>query len=311
MKTLNMYKRINIIPMVNTEFQIGEKFDLGNGFSIRKKMFSIEEKLRIMTDQYERQMMSESLIHELENSNYWLVAEYESSQKEDCEDDVNIRNLSKALLTMMRIVRPSRVYEYVIMTYVIEEEFYRAIYHAATIGEAYILANQFEFEYVFTDEDILRIKEIFSNFHKYHVNDNIVGEGRIQSSILFFKVATETFRNETRLVNFSIALESIFSTDNIELSYRISLRVSFFLGNNSVERKKIFEEVREIYNLRSRIVHGNVLKKKEKNKIPKTLENLETYLRASIIKILKEPKLISIFKDDTEINNYFDDLILE
>ena len=185
------------------------------------------------------------------------------------------------------------------MTYVIEEEFYRAIYHAATIGEAYILANQFEFEYVFTDEDILRIKEIFSNFHKYHVNDNIVGEGRIQSSILFFKVATETFRNETRLVNFSIALESIFSTDNIELSYK------------SVARKKIFEEVQEIYNLRSRIGHGNVLKKKEKNKIPKTLENLETYLRASIIKILKEPKLISIFKDDTEINNYFDDLILE
>lgn len=141
MKTVNSYKKLNIIPLVNTEFQGEETFDLSNGFSIKKKMFSIEEKLRIMTDQYEHQMMSESLIHELENSNYWLVAEYESSQKVDCEEDVNIRNLSKALLTMMRIVRPSSVYEYALLTYTIDAEKYNAIYHAATIGEVYIFGD--------------------------------------------------------------------------------------------------------------------------------------------------------------------------
>lgn len=124
-------------------------------------------------------------------------------------------------------------------------------------------------------------------------------------------MATETFRMETRLVNFSIALESIFSTDNIELSYRISLRVSFLLGNNSAERKEIFENVKGIYNIRSKIVHGSVLRKKEKDKLLKTVEKLEVYLRASIIKILKEPKLISIFKDSSKINDYFDDMILE
>lgn len=307
----NIYKRINIIPLVNTDFQIGEKFDLGNGFSIRKKMFSIENKLRIMSDQFEHLLTSESLIHELENANYWLIAEYESVNKEDCKDDVNIRNLSRVLIVLMRIVKPSRVYEYVLITYSIDEEYYRAIYHAASKGEIYVSESQFDFEYEYNDEDVLKIKEIFSNFYEYHVNDNIVGEGGIQSSILFFKIASETYFNEVRLVNLSIALECLFSTDNRELTYKLSQRVAFFIANNSLKRTEIFKNVKTIYDLRSKIVHGTVLKSNLKKKINEAVENLESYLRSSIIRILDDPKLISIFKNNTEINQYFDTIIME
>ncbi len=56
-----------------------------------------------------------------------------------------------------------------------------------------------------------------------------------------------------------IILESLFQKGNErqELSYRLSLRVARFCGRDSQERKAIFGLMREAYNLRSRLVHGD------------------------------------------------------
>jgi hypothetical protein len=42
------------------------------------------------------------------------------------------------------------------------------------------------------------------------------------------------------------------------LSYRLSLRIANLLGRDSTSRKDIFKEVKNFYNLRSRIVHGDL-----------------------------------------------------
>lgn len=63
---------------------------------------------------------------------------------------------------------------------------------------------------------------------------------------------------ELRLVLLMMALESLFSTDDkSELAFRMSLRIAVLNGANDAHRKELFEALRDLYDLRSRLVHGS------------------------------------------------------
>ena len=59
-------------------------------------------------------------------------------------------------------------------------------------------------------------------------------------------------------------IESLFNV-NTEVSFRISLYIANFLGENEVQAQQIFKQVRKMYSSRSSAVHGN-----------KTKDNLES-----------------------------------
>jgi hypothetical protein len=62
------------------------------------------------------------------------------------------------------------------------------------------------------------------------------------------------------MLDLTIALEALFSpSDNQELSHRIALRCAWLLSNNQPESSsdRIYDRVRTMYDLRSRIVHGS------------------------------------------------------
>ncbi len=54
-----------------------------------------------------------------------------------------------------------------------------------------------------------------------------------------------------------IALESLFldQGNNAELSFRLALRAAWYLGAEGDERSKIFDAVRDAYNIGSKAVH--------------------------------------------------------
>ncbi|MFZ0184382.1 MAG: hypothetical protein WAL88_06055 [Nitrosotalea sp.] len=56
-----------------------------------------------------------------------------------------------------------------------------------------------------------------------------------------------------------IALEALFfkSSEKTELTYRLSNRVATLLGKNNEHRVKLREEISNLYDMRSRIVHGD------------------------------------------------------
>ena len=58
-------------------------------------------------------------------------------------------------------------------------------------------------------------------------------------------------------IDLRIALESLFldKGNNAELGFRLALRAAWYLGANGDERTKIFEAVREAYNIGSKAVH--------------------------------------------------------
>jgi hypothetical protein len=70
-------------------------------------------------------------------------------------------------------------------------------------------------------------------------------------------VASQADRNEDKLINLVISIEALYLLEPLELSYRLSHRVASLLAASEEERARIFDKVRDLYDKRSRIVHGN------------------------------------------------------
>lgn len=125
-----------------------------------------------------------------------------------------------------------------------------------------------------------------------------------------FSQSTIRDNSEDRIIDLMIASEAFFLTDgNSELQYKFAQRAAMYLGKNSEQKKSIFEFMKKIYEVRSKIVHGNTpkLPKKSDGSIYATLgdvcDDLEEYLRQTIKKIIHE--------NDFQLIKDWDSLIFE
>jgi hypothetical protein len=73
----------------------------------------------------------------------------------------------------------------------------------------------------------------------------------------YFNYAYTRERTEDKLIDYMIAFEGLFIEGEVELRYRLSLRVAAFLGKDRKEKGKIFTRMKKAYDLRSKIVHGS------------------------------------------------------
>lgn len=66
---------------------------------------------------------------------------------------------------------------------------------------------------------------------------------------------------EFKILNCMVTLEALFSRsgDNTEIGYKISNRAATLLGKDQAHRIELRKEIKELYNLRSRIIHGDPL----------------------------------------------------
>lgn len=89
------------------------------------------------------------------------------------------------------------------------------------------------------------------------------------------------FIQEDQLLDLMISFESFFVNDNTEISYKLPLRVATFL-REFYKTKFVFDFIKKSYNLRSKIIHGSILK-------PKDLKiNDNTYSIKEINLVLRE-----------------------
>lgn len=106
-------------------------------------------------------------------------------------------------------------------------------------------------------------------------------------ALLRWNSAGDRLTEEDKLIDYWIALESLFVPDATqELSYRAALRIAAFLGSNGPERRRIYEEMKDSYRLRSEIVHGSIRKKRKKLTVSELTGLTRSYLSRSLLKIL-------------------------
>ena len=102
---------------------------------------------------------------------------------------------------------------------------------------------------------------------------------------------------EDTVIDLGIALEALYLSDGTreQISLQFRLRASWFLGKDKEHRKRLIDEFKAIYDLRSRAVHSGMIPKKvkiRKGEDPTTtsefIAKAQDLCRESILKILED-----------------------
>lgn len=122
--------------------------------------------------------------------------------------------------------------------------------------------------------------------------------------------ARMTFILNKKIADYVQALESLFSTNGAEISFRIQCYVPLFLGMDSVGSLKVASLLKLAYDVRSKHAHGDVLSKKSsafKYGLKNISREVDTILRQIIIKIIsmEGSEDLKIFTDQQYANDYF------
>ncbi len=113
-----------------------------------------------------------------------------------------------------------------------------------------------------------------------------------------------------RFVTLVTCLEALFCTGVSEIAFQLASRIAWFLSPDDVhKRTEIFEKVKSLYDLRSRIVHGE---KYSVNKIEESQQDIVDLARRVLLKILSDQQAYTVFfdKDQNRIKSYLQGLNL-
>ena len=133
--------------------------------------------------------------------------------------------------------------------------------------------------YRLDDETIRRLV----NLSDLYWENPVARHPSVERAFSRFNSSYERWDPADRLVDLIIALEAMFGDGGDSMTHKVAGRCACWLHSPGQVRWKIFSDVREMYNQRSRVVHGG-------NQVElqtADVENLENIVRASIVKYLE------------------------
>lgn len=89
---------------------------------------------------------------------------------------------------------------------------------------------------------------------------------------------------EDRIIDQIIAFESLYLGNEQELTYKLAIRTAFLLRKRKDHRNIVFNNIKEAYRYRSRIIHGS--NPPSRDELRPVVSNTRDYLRQSIRKFL-------------------------
>jgi len=93
--------------------------------------------------------------------------------------------------------------------------------------------------------------------------------------------------------------ESLFSSENTEISHKVAERCSYYLGGSREDKIKNYDTVKKAYDIRSKLLHGDKLT--EHNKPERNHNRFETQIEISIeIDNLTRILLTKVIMEDSE-----------
>lgn len=110
-----------------------------------------------------------------------------------------------------------------------------------------------------------------------------IAEQRFARALQFFTDACR-MSPPHKFVALTIPLEALFSTTSREITFQLSSRMAWFLEpDDFTKRQKLFNNIQDLYNIRSKIVHGA---KYDSKKVEEMVWDLEDLNRRVFSKIL-------------------------
>ena len=81
-------------------------------------------------------------------------------------------------------------------------------------------------------------------------------QNRIDRAIVFLSLARGNSYLPLKISFYIAILESLFTTDNNEVTHKVTERVVFYLEGSGTEKRSNFDLVKKAYGIRSKFVHG-------------------------------------------------------
>ncbi len=129
---------------------------------------------------------------------------------------------------------------------------------------------------------------------------------RLLSAMNWAGKANVEENRELAFLFYAISLETLLliENDNAELNYRLSLRIAYLLGTTKEDKKTIQENVRNLYNTRSKIVHSGKYEVTDAE-----FYLIKNYSRICISRIFIEEQFKNM--NQNEFIRWFDDQIIK
>ncbi len=90
---------------------------------------------------------------------------------------------------------------------------------------------------------------------------------RFSIAFQYFVLSQDMDRVAQQLVNLFVCLESLFSREPSDVTGRLANRIANLLGKDAAEIEKLKKEVRDFYDIRCKIVRGDILEGKHCDRI--------------------------------------------
>ncbi|MCM2249576.1 MAG: HEPN domain-containing protein, partial [Geothrix sp.] len=103
-----------------------------------------------------------------------------------------------------------------------------------------------------------------------------------------------------RIAFYCTALETLFSTNSAELSHQLSERTAVFLSNDPETRLEIYKNVKAAYSIRSKSVHGDVIKNTNEQ-LMETSKSIDEILRACFVTAISNREASQAFDSSNEL----------
>jgi Apea-like HEPN len=189
--------------------------------------------------------------------------------------------------------------------------------YKASLSETFSFSTTEEKQSKFSD---IEIKSAISKFNPPTFEDfggKSLG-GKIPNSDHFFKTSGSTRMERAsyfisgargrpilpmKIVFYCNALECLFTIGTSEVNHKIAERVAVMLGTSEESKKSLFKLIKDAYNYRSLLVHGQHLKGTE-DKLKSISEGLDEVLRKLLV---TNHEVFS--KKDQEMEEFFQNLL--
>ena len=250
-----------IAPLFNFSMA-AEPFNLG---SLEVRSLTPDEKAAI---EHAGRQLSFGLFAEASASEYGIVAD--RANVGETESDVwvdraitamRLQNAGGVYVNVFCTMRPGRTYCSSV----------RSPLRPYPAGQAYVLHPA----------DVPPLSELYEKLPDAEKSKK--GFGR---AVHRFNLAYQRPQPEDRLIDFWVALEGLFLTEGNtgELGFRAALRIAHYVGASPHERWALHKDMKRSYDLRSRVVHGERVDKKEiEASTARTEEVLRRALRAVVL----------------------------
>ncbi len=138
-------------------------------------------------------------------------------------------------------------------------------------------------------------------FKEFYRKSLRVTDRRIFIALERFNLAYEKKRFEDNIIDYVIAFEALFGTMQNHIEMEIGLKAGFLVGDSKEEITEIYKFMRDIYGLRSSIVHGKKKKKINKRVYLFSWDNATGSDRERILRFLRDDLNIG-WVEDVEIH---------